>query len=642
MAIALDKTDHFEDLLTCTICLEVFTGPKYLPCLHTFCKTCINTYILSTVGKEKTKTTFKCPICRQNVLMGESTGNPETWAEKLPGNHFVASLMDRQAIRRSEKICDSCKANNKSKKALSWCIVCEEAFCESCEQCHKTFKMSAKHPLLSLKDIASNRETTIASSLIYCVEHSGEVIKAYCVDHSKPLCTLCATLSHRKCEDVITIEKAASGIKKSPKTMELSSELKETSKQLSDLIKNRKNHLTDFEKEAEAILIKVSIIKDNISKHLNKIETQIKGEIIKSKKEEVLKLSEESSDIENLKNKIDNWIALFDTCLQHGSEQQCLLEIDKINENKVKFGDACIKGISEIKNISMLLKANDIAENFEKRVEVIGVVELVKTHPSCPKLSFGKTVDFHTGKIKVIKVIELTGYSVFVSGLFMKNEFIFTHSHLYKVLKYNHNGSCLAELTLPKKPCDIAQMTDTMAAVSTEGYTLFIVDIQKMTHCRKIDNTYPVHGFCHVNGEFILAYNSTLTWINASTGVKNEQVTTNGDTYFVYGNNRHDYICADGTSVVSRMLNNRKAFIYTKDKPSSSRGIDIDYDGNVYLCEYSTGHIHQLTTDGKLVKIILADSIGIKQPWGIRFKKDSNQFFVTCYQTGKVVVCEIV
>ncbi|XP_052102926.1 E3 ubiquitin-protein ligase TRIM33-like [Mytilus californianus] len=313
MAIAPDKKSNFDDFLTCFICLETFTGPKYLPCLHTFCTKCINTYILSTVEKEKTKATFKCPICRQNVLMGESTGNPETWAEKLPGNHFVASLVNRQAIRRHEKICDACNANNESKNAFSWCIVCEEAFCESCDKCHKSFKMTAKHPIMLLKDIVTNKETVSIPSLIYCEEHSGEVVKAYCVDHSKPLCTLCATLSHKKCEDVITIEAAASGIKKSEKVMELSRELKETSKQLSDLIQNRKDHTTDFEKEAEAALTKVSAIKDNIVKHLNTIEEQIKDEINKSKKEVVLKLFEKSTELESLKSTVDNFIAIFDT-----------------------------------------------------------------------------------------------------------------------------------------------------------------------------------------------------------------------------------------------------------------------------------------------------------------------------------------
>lgn len=138
-------------------------------------------------------------------------------------------------------------------------------------KCHKSFKMTAKHPIMLLKDIVTNKETISISSLIYCEEHSGEVVKAYCVDHSIPLCTLCAILSHRKCEDVITIEKTASGITKSEQAMKLSTDLKETSKQLSELIQNRRDLKTDFEKEAEAIFTKVSTIKDNIVEHLNTI-----------------------------------------------------------------------------------------------------------------------------------------------------------------------------------------------------------------------------------------------------------------------------------------------------------------------------------------------------------------------------------
>jgi len=41
---SVDKT--VDDLLICTICLETFKVPKYLLCLHTFCETCIHTYIL--------------------------------------------------------------------------------------------------------------------------------------------------------------------------------------------------------------------------------------------------------------------------------------------------------------------------------------------------------------------------------------------------------------------------------------------------------------------------------------------------------------------------------------------------------------------------------------------------------------------
>ncbi|XP_063409015.1 E3 ubiquitin-protein ligase Midline-1-like [Mytilus trossulus] len=642
MATTKDSTDNFEDLLTCTICLETFTEPKYLPCLHTFCQTCINTYILSTVDKGKTETTFKCPICRQDVLMEESPGNTETWAKKLPGNHFVASMMDRHEIRKREKMCDSCKVNNKSKKARSLCTVCDEAFCSSCETYHKSFKISAKHPIISLEDVGTNKETVIVSSLIFSEEHSGEIIKAYCVDHSKPICTLCATLSHRKCDDVTTIEKAVSGIKKSQKSMEMSTELRDTSKQLSDLIQNRKTHLTDFESEVGAILTKVSTMKDNIIEHLNKIEGQIKDEIIKSKKETVLKLSEESTDLESLKSTVDNWIAIYDTCLHHGSELQYLLEINRISENKEKFGDAFIKSMSKIKNISMHLEANDIAENFAKRVPVMGQIKLVETDTSCPKLSLDKTINFHNGNINVIKCIDLNANSVFLSGLFMKDEFIFTNSQSYEVLKFSHNGDILAKLKLSDEPCDIDLINGTKAAVSSSSKTIYIINTQDMTLCHIVATTYPVHGFCHVNGEFILASCSTLTWINATTGVQTDQASTIGDSFLLYAKNRSDYICGDGSNTVSRTVNNTKVFSYTNEKLSHARGIYVDYDENFYICAYNSGNIHQITKDGKLIRIIPAESIGIKQPWVIRFKKNSNQFFVTCYQTGKVVVCEII
>lgn len=85
-----------------------------------------------------------------------------------------------------------------------------------------------------------------------------------------------------------------------------------------------------------------------------------------------------------------------------------------------------------------------------------------------------------------------------------------------------------------------------------------------MIKCRKIDVLNYVHGFCHVNWEFILACNNTLTWINTSSGAKIEQTSTKEDTYYIHANSRKDYICTDGKSV-SKMLNNAKVFTYKSD-----------------------------------------------------------------------------
>jgi uncharacterized protein YbaR (Trm112 family) len=51
--------DSFIDMLTCPICQNVLNHATRINCSHTFCLTCINTWI---------KTKVVCPICRTKIL----------------------------------------------------------------------------------------------------------------------------------------------------------------------------------------------------------------------------------------------------------------------------------------------------------------------------------------------------------------------------------------------------------------------------------------------------------------------------------------------------------------------------------------------------------------------------------------------
>ncbi|CAG2217733.1 unnamed protein product [Mytilus edulis] len=194
--------EDFADLLTCTICLETFKQPKYLPCLHTFRETCINTYIVSTVKGEKSEG-FKCPVCRRLVPIRENLENLETWAKSLPGNHFVVSMIDRKAMKKAEKLCDACS----SKKCLSE-----------------------------------------GNSLVLGL----------------------------KCEQVITIDKAVSGVKESTKAKELTKKLKETSHKLEEIIQNRNLNITNFEIEIDVILVEIENKRKKLNEKLDKLENKIR------------------------------------------------------------------------------------------------------------------------------------------------------------------------------------------------------------------------------------------------------------------------------------------------------------------------------------------------------------------------------
>ncbi|KAK7483269.1 hypothetical protein BaRGS_00025436, partial [Batillaria attramentaria] len=51
--------------LTCTICMELFRSPRFLPCFHTFCLQCLEQ--LAKQPQHRTKQSFPCPTCRELV-----------------------------------------------------------------------------------------------------------------------------------------------------------------------------------------------------------------------------------------------------------------------------------------------------------------------------------------------------------------------------------------------------------------------------------------------------------------------------------------------------------------------------------------------------------------------------------------------
>lgn len=62
-ATTLQKLKKIEDLLTCSVCLEILKLPKTLSCGHIFCQDCI-----VWIGND-TNWNIQCPTCRQNQLI---------------------------------------------------------------------------------------------------------------------------------------------------------------------------------------------------------------------------------------------------------------------------------------------------------------------------------------------------------------------------------------------------------------------------------------------------------------------------------------------------------------------------------------------------------------------------------------------
>ena len=570
---SVDKT--VDDLLTCTICLETFKVPKYLPCLHTFCETCIHTHITSSVKGDKS-TGFKCPICRQLVSFEEKGGNPETWSKQLPGNHFVHSLLNRNAIIKCEKLCNSCERNGKSDKAVSWCIVCEEAYCETCQSYHKSLKVTLQHAMIPLKDIKESNINSCISGVVFCTEHPEKTIEIYCNDHSKPCCTVCATVHHRKCEHVATIDKAVYGVKKSSKAIELLTKLKDTSVKLSEILKTREDNISRFEEETNAVLAEIRKVRESVNKHLDEIEDKLRNKMTSTKKTIGLKLNDDVTELSSLKSTVDNWRDLFEACLSKGSEIQCLVNLDELLDKVPRVDDDISKLLREMKDISVSFTPEDLIQNMAS-------IGHIKTTETIPLIDKETKVNFQTGKINVIFTIDVgttqSGGTRYLSGTFFNDDVIITDYVNNRIVMYDDQGVQKKELKIDNQPTDITKVNDLTVAVATSSTKVYLVDPKLLTLSRIFTMDVSAWGISYVEDEYIAVNKGTISWIDPATGTQIREIKTGYDyTKFALSSNKGEIVHSESTSSVKCVSTKGNNFTYKSDRLKKPRSYATDCD----------------------------------------------------------------
>ena len=169
-----------EDI-KCAICLEVYKDPHLLPCLHSFCKTCL--IKLSTSSHRK----IKCPTCRKEHSLSHSG------VDGLLPNTYLANKVEEaggSAVGPSRN-CGQCN----SLDVVIFCSQCNDFLCRQCHEAHKRMAAFSEHrgsllPLSRAKKKRNVREYK-------CSQHPKELLQVYCVNCEVVICRDCALYSHQ-------------------------------------------------------------------------------------------------------------------------------------------------------------------------------------------------------------------------------------------------------------------------------------------------------------------------------------------------------------------------------------------------------------------------------------------------------------
>ena len=167
---------------TCDLCSKSFTDPHLLPCLHVFCRACLQT---SQTRKSKT---FVCPTCFPKT-------EEEIEDVVSPGR----ALSNQDSLK-----CGNCP--NGETEALSFCQNCEVGLCGDCRSAHNKWFKTKRHNLIPLK-IEETCSVSSTSGAVpgsptkarakHCPFHEDEVIKYFCKTCSVLLCGECVLFEHK-------------------------------------------------------------------------------------------------------------------------------------------------------------------------------------------------------------------------------------------------------------------------------------------------------------------------------------------------------------------------------------------------------------------------------------------------------------
>ncbi|XP_015235842.1 PREDICTED: tripartite motif-containing protein 3-like isoform X1 [Cyprinodon variegatus] len=153
-----------KQFLVCSICLDHYHNPKVLPCLHTFCESCLQNYIPAE------SLTLSCPVCRQTSIL------PEKGVCALQNNFFITNLMEvlqREPECSRPEACSVlesvsaaaagkplCCPNHEGKVMEFYCESCETAMCLDC-----TEGEHGDHMTVPLRDVVEQHKAALKTQL---------------------------------------------------------------------------------------------------------------------------------------------------------------------------------------------------------------------------------------------------------------------------------------------------------------------------------------------------------------------------------------------------------------------------------------------------------------------------------------------
>ena len=314
---------NLKEHVTCSICLDTFTEPKTITCLHTFCCECLKRHALKTQRQGQ----FRCPECQAQV------GVPESF-DQLPTGFLQNSLLGLLAVQKSgdgsEISCGSCR---KKSAETSFCFNCGKFLCPDCVNAHELLRNVAfdGHKVRAIKHFQAEDYEALLKRQSFCSQqyHEREVKRFFCLDCQTCVCQVCVVTDHRN-HAIDPLDKAAD-IEKA-KIMAGTELMKEKGKFCSNVIRESEKIILTLETNISNAKQEVSRTAENIILKVREREQEIITALENTRVSRTEKINSLMKEVQSLAKQIDQAIDFAENLIQRSSGADILQNKKSLNK----------------------------------------------------------------------------------------------------------------------------------------------------------------------------------------------------------------------------------------------------------------------------------------------------------------------
>ena len=551
--------------------------------------------------------------------------------------------------------CDPCEYDHISKKAASYCQECAEYLCESCKTSHGKLKLTRSHTLLSGELMPPKRSegemAVLDTVLCSCMQIK---VSVYCKEHCSLVCVNCSALQHRNCK-TSDIDEVSNDfdVDSTEETIDNLNELNDT---ITSLQESRENDLNILSLEAKDCQDRAKQFREELSKKLERMEAKTLSDINVFKTQESKTITQQIDTCKAAQNSLD----MYSRKLQLAKEQNDRQGIFVYN---IQLSQA-VKSLTTItEEITTEVYQPHISFECNPAISFAGNQDLgtVKCHTSrTPKMKGFDEMCITAGN-KINVKLQSDAQDVWISGsaFLPSGELILCDFRNKKLKLLDKNLQMKESIDVSGRPWDVAAVNQHQVIVTflDEKYLQFIQVTPSLALGHKVDLGMECRGVT-VSREsiYISFYDSGECKIGIYdlTGKQKRMISP--------------YSCKDGSNLQFKeplyidVLNDEKIFVsdiddklntstvyclesngnvlYSISNPSFKRcrGISVDENENLLLCDWGSHKVFLITKDGKEVREFLTEKDGLYYPYTTSFRRSDGTLVVTCLDRNDILV----